>query len=236
MKNLTEEDKEFLKTYNADEYKHPSVTVDMLIFTVVDGTLCLMLIERKNPPYKDCWALPGGFVNIDESIKTAALRELKEETNVNAIGYLEQLGAYGEVGRDPRTRVISIAYMALIPSVNITREMRGGDDAKVARLFNINNIFEMNLAFDHAQIIKDGIQALKDRLLYTDIAFNLVGSEFTILDLQKVHEAILGHEIHKGNFRRSFEKNYLTTGKAEETGNYSRKYQRPAKLYRLRGK
>lgn len=232
---LSNEDKEFLKTYNADKYKHPSVTVDMLIFTVVDGTLCLMLIERKNSPYKNCWALPGGFVNIDESIKTAALRELKEETNVNAIGYLEQLGAYGEVERDPRTRVISIAYIALIPATHITKEMRGGDDAKVARLFNINNIFEMALAFDHAQIIKDGIQALKNRLLYTDIAFNLVGTEFTLFDLQKVHEAILGKELNKGNFRRVFIRDYVNTGKAEYTGNVSNKYQRPAKLYRLRG-
>ena len=232
---LSNEDKEFLKTYNADKYKHPSVTVDMLIFTVVDGTLCLMLIERKNSPYKNCWALPGGFVNIDESIKTAALRELKEETNVNAIGYLEQLGAYGEVERDPRTRVISIAYIALIPSKNITKEMRGGDDAKVARLFNINNIFEMALAFDHAQIIKDGMQALKNRLLYTDIAFNLVEKEFTLFDLQKVYEAILGKELNKGNFRRTFIRNYVNTGKAEYTGNVSNKYQRPAKLYRLKG-
>ena len=106
---LSKEDKEFLKTYKADDYEHPSVTVDMLIFTVIED-LSIMLIKRKNPPYKDKWAIPGGFVNIDESGDTAAKRELKEETGVDC--YLEQFKVFGEVNRDPRTRVISVAHLA----------------------------------------------------------------------------------------------------------------------------
>ena len=232
---LSNEDKEFLKTYNADEYKHPSVTVDMLIFSVHEGKLQLMLIKRKNPPYKDCWAIPGGFVEIDESVDNAALRELKEETNVE--GKLIQFGVFGEVNRDPRTRVISIGYLALVQYKDLCK-MQAGDDAKAVNLFTVslNEKLEfntaLNLAFDHEDIIREGINELRKKLKYSDIAFHLLNkNSFTLFELQKVYEAITGKQYINSNFRRFVFNNYIL----EETGKYSRAHQRPAKLYRLVG-
>lgn len=228
---LGKEDEQFLKTYNADKYEHPSVTVDMLIFTVEDNKLKLMLIKRKNSPYKDHWAIPGGFVNIDESVKTAAERELQEETNMSA--FLEEFGVFGEVNRDPRTRVISIGYLALIPNWQFSK-MYAGDDAKEVEIFEVtyNNKLQFNksieLAFDHDYIIRTGIEKLREKLQYTDIAFKLLGEEFTLFDLQKVYEAILGYPLSKSNFRRSIRSKF----KLVDTGKVSKKYQRPAKIYR----
>ena len=219
---LSKEDKEFLKTYKADDYEHPSVTVDMLIFTVIED-LSIMLIKRKNPPYKDNWAIPGGFVNIDESVDTAAKRELKEETGIDC--YLEQFKVFGEVDRDPRTRVISVAHLALTPFTNLCK-YKAGDDAKEVQFFDIDMLPE--LAFDHKQIIEEGLKALKEKLEYTDIAFNLLPEEFTISDIQDVYEMILRKELDKSNFRRMIKSKF----KLEETGKVQRKYQRPAKLYR----
>lgn len=237
---LSEEDKTFLKTYNADEYEHPSVTVDMLIFTITDkGQLQLMLIQRKNPPYKDCWAIPGGFVNIDESVKTAAIRELQEETNVTQYN-LHQFGVYGEVNRDPRTRVISIAYIAMVNHIELGNTMLHGDDAKAVKLYDISykdnqllfNNKELDLAFDHDKIIKDGLEYLRKTINYTDIVLDFLSYKFTLFDAQKVYEIILGKSLNKGNFRRSFINNFVKTGKVEELEEYSHRYQRPAKLYR----
>ena len=251
VNKLSQEDKEFLKTYNAGDYERPSVTVDMLLFTVEEGKLKLMLIKRKNPPYKDKWAIPGGFVNIDESILTAAKRELNEETGMYA--YLKQFETFGEVNRDPRTRVISVGYLALVRPENFTYEMHAGDDAKEVGLFDIklssvSKVFEylynerigklnvLDLAFDHAFIIQQGIRNLQSQLRHNTslIAFELVNQEFTIYELQKVYEAVLGESFIKPNFRRSFERDYVKTGIVEFTGNYSNKYPRPAKLYRLK--
>lgn len=228
---LSEEDKNFLKTYNADEYEHPSVTVDMLIFTVEDGQLKLMLIKRKNPPYKDCWAIPGGFVNIDEDVRTAAERELEEETHMHA--YLEQFGVFGAVKRDPRTRVISIGYLALTPYYNFCK-MYAGDDAKEVKVYEVSLKDKLtfnediDLAFDHEEIITMGIKRLRERLQYSDIAFNLVSEKFTLSDLQEVYEAILEEPLHKSNFRRKIKQQFNLVA----TGEVSKKYQRPAKFYR----
>lgn len=142
---LTEE--EFLASYNADKYKKPSITVDMLIFTIKnkfkdnyrklpEKELQILMVKRADHPYIEQWALPGGFVNFDESIEAAAKRELAEETNIDNV-YLEQLYTWGDVGRDPRTRVISVSYMALVDSDNI--DVKAGDDAKDAKWFSINS-------------------------------------------------------------------------------------------------
>ena len=225
---LSKEDENFLKTYNANDYEHPSVTVDMLIFTIEENKLKLMLIKRKKPPYKDHWAIPGGFVNIDESVTIAAKRELKEETNVDAGGYLYQFSVYGEVNRDPRTRVISIAYLALIPETTLTYQgICAGDDAKEVQFFDIDNLPEQ-LAFDHATIIKDGLNCLRERSKYSDIAFNLLPCEFTMHEIQKVYEAILGYTLDNSNFRRTIR----TKFNLEDTGKKKHVYQRPAKIYR----
>lgn len=240
---LSTDDKQFLKTYNADEFEHPSVTADILIFTLNDkNNLQLLLIKRKKPPYKNCWAIPGGFLEIPkkETLFETARRELKEETGVDTYSLFE-LGSYSAVNRDPRTRVISIAYLALLNGQAAWGTLQAGDDAKEAVYYEVVyqngqllfNGEELDLAFDHAQIIRDGIKSLRERLTYTDIAFSMVNEEFTLFDLQKVYEAILGIKLNKSNFRRSFMNRYMKTGRAEETGKFSKKYQHPAKLYRL---
>lgn len=250
VNKLSQEDEDFLKTYKASDYERPSVTVDMLVFTVYEGKLQLMLIKRKNPPYKDKWAIPGGFLNMDESLMQAALRELKEETNMTA--YLQQFETFGEVNRDPRTRVISVGYLALVHPETFW-EMCAGDDAKETGLFDVklssvSKVFDclsnerkgtlntLDLAFDHAYIIRQGIRNLQTQLRHNTslIAFKLVNQEFTIYDLQKVYEAVLGEKVTKPNFRRSFERDYVKTGVVEFTGKYSNKYPHPAKLYRLK--
>ena len=220
-----DEEKEFLKNYNADDYQHPSVTVDMLIFTVIEDKLKLMLIKRKNPPYKNKWAIPGGFVEINESVDSAAMRELAEETGIT-FTFMEQFGVFGEVDRDPRTRVISIAYLALVPS-ECLKEMKAGDDAKEVELFDIKELPE--LAFDHYAIIMTGWNRLREKLEYTKIAFELLPEEFTIQDIQKVYESILGYSLDKANFRRMIKSKF----ELEDTGKVRKVYQRPSKIWRL---
>lgn len=209
---------EFLEHYQPRDYERPSVTVDTLIFTIVKNKstgskLELLLIKRKNHPYINHWAIPGGFVNIDESIDQAAERELKEETGLSDI-YLEQLYTWGAVNRDPRMRVISVSYMALIPKEKLLPH--AGDDAGAVQWFKVayqNNslsliaddgtcVNESNLAFDHANIIKLAIKRMRNKIDYTSLAFNLLPEKFTLGELQLVFEAILGMKLHKSNFRR----------------------------------
>ena len=246
---LTKEDKQFLLTYKVSDYERPSITVDMLIFTVIENTLKLLLIKRKNPPYKDGWALPGGFLDLTkkENLDEAARRELKEETNVDN-GYLEQFGVFSNVDRDPRTRVVSVGYLALVPFDEFINSIEAGDDAKDAKLFDIilkepmkpfiktfHNIStgqyltEENIAFDHLEIIEKGLDALQKQLIYntSDIAFKLVNKEFTLDEIQKVYETILNKKLSSSNFRKQLIKRFNLF----PTGEFKRKYQRPARLY-----
>ena len=236
---LTE--KEFLEQYNPGHYERPSVTVDMLLFGISRDLKCLkvLLIKRNNHPYIDCYALPGGFVNITESAYTAACRELEEETGLKDI-YMEQLYTMSQPDRDPRMRVIDIAYMTLIPIDGI--KPQAGDDASEALWFDITfndeivtfankeknitikyslkeKIFKNGcisvksyipelisyeaLAFDHAQIIIEGLMRLRNKTQYSDVAFNLMPKEFTLPDLQRVYEIILGKQLYKTSFKRS---------------------------------
>lgn len=239
--NLSEKDKEFLKDYDASKYDRPSVTTDVLIFTTdIKGKLELLLIKRKHSPYQGCWAIPGGFVNMDESLEEGARRELKEETSVEGV-HMEQLYTFGDVGRDPRTRVISVAYMALVPKNMITVE--AGDDAADAKWYGVSLqdgklefSEDISLAFDHEKIITLALERLKGKLNYTTIAFNLLGdiNRFSIYELQKVHEAILGKKLNAANFRRSFILNFLNKGYVEETGEICTEYNhRASKYYRI---
>ena len=136
------------------KYPHPAVTADCIVYSREGNKLSILLIKRKNPPYKDCWAFPGGFVNIDESAEEAAVRELKEETGLE-ISNIEQLKAYSNPDRDPRERVITIAFIA----ESLNREVKGGDDAKEAKWFPIDNL--PPLAFDHELILKDALNKIK---------------------------------------------------------------------------
>lgn len=288
LKNkLGQSEEEFLSEYDAGQYDRPSVTVDMLVFTVMnelkksyrrlpEKALKILMVKRGNHPCIGCWALPGGFVNMNEDLDQAALRELKEETNIEDI-YMEQLYTWGAVGRDPRTRIIGCSYMSLADGSKL--DIRAGDDAEAAAWFkvkacvveqkksvsgkgySVQNLMELvlknenteltatvkvnkifdgktvrverellesgGIAFDHAKIIEYAVERLRNKIEYTDVAFNLMPEKFTLTELQQVYEVILGKELLKANFRRKIADMVL------ETGEYTRDAgHRPSKLFR----
>ena len=181
---------------NIFNYPHPFVTVDVLILTVVDNDLRILLVKRKDEPFKNYWSIPGGFVQIDESLDEAAVRALQEKTGVKDV-YLEQLYSFGDINRDPRAMVLTVSYFALTPSnkVGFSRVEDVG-----AAWFSVKSL--PVLAFDHKKIIKYGIERLKAKIGYSNIAFGLLPSKFRLSELQKVYEVILGHQIDKRNFRK----------------------------------
>ncbi len=206
-------------------YPHPAVTVDIVIFTIRDGQLKLLLIRRAGEPYRGKWALPGGFVEMDEDLEQAARRELEEETGVSGV-YLEQLYTFGKPGRDPRERVITITYYALIPSEKI--RLRAASDAEAVGWFGMDELPQ--LAFDHDEIFAMAYQRLAAKLSYSTIAFQFLGEEFTLSELQSVYEIIQREPIDKRNFRKWV----LALEQIEETGGERREgAHRPAKLYRV---
>ena len=208
------------------DHPHPAVTVDIVVFTIDDDELKVLLIRRRDEPFAGMWALPGGFVRIDESLRRAAWRELKEETAVHA-GYLEQLYAFGRPDRDPRERVITVAYYALIPSDRL--EVQAASDAEAARLFSVKALPE--LAFDHAAILARARRHLKRKIEDPLVALQLVPQTFTLSELQRVYELILDRTLDKRNFR----KQVRAQGDIEETGEKKRAGpHRPAKLYRVK--
>lgn len=274
---------EFLKAYKPGNYERPSLTVDMLLFTVMDKfnenkkkvpskELKIMLVKRKEHPFIGQWAIPGGFVDIDESVEEAVYRELKEETNIDNV-YLEQLYLFGDVNRDPRMRVVSSSYMALVSHKNLVPV--AGDDAEDVMWFTvkidekvddgyllilegednetilsykIKTIFEdkgilkekrniieplyddldTQIAFDHIKAINMALERLKNKIEYTPIAFTLVDEYFTLTELQKVYEVILGRELRKSNFRKKISSMVIETNKQCNDGGY-----RPPKLYKF---
>ena len=210
------------------EYPHPAVTTDIVIFTIRDQKLQLLLIKRREQPFQGQWALPGGFVQMEETLDTCALRELEEETGVSGV-FLEQLYTFGEVNRDPRERVISVAYYALIPSDKV--ELRAATDADAVGWFEMNEI--PSLAFDHAEIVTAAHERLVAKLDYSTIAFQFMPKEFTLTELQNVYELILREKIDKRNFRKSI----LALDVLKETGKKkSEAAHRPAMLYRLKNR
>jgi 8-oxo-dGTP diphosphatase len=221
-------DKNPSQTYDISKYDKPSVTVDVIIFTIQDTQLHILLIRRKVWPFENDWALPGGFVKMKESLEEAAKRELLEEAGIENV-YLEQLYTFGEPARDPRTRVITVAYFALIPSPNLT--LTATTDASEAKWFSINDL--PNLAFDHGEIIKYSLERLKSKINYTTIAASLLPDSFTLTQLQKVYEVILGENLDKRNFRKKI----LSLDLIEETKEINKgNPHRPAKLYRFKTK
>ena len=208
------------------EHPHPAVTTDIVIFTIRDARLKLLLIRRAAEPFKGSWALPGGFVNIDEDLEAAARRELAEETGV-AGAYLEQLHTFGAPDRDPRERVITVAYYALIPSDAL--EIRAATDAEAVGWFAMDEL--PGLAFDHAEIVAMAQERLRAKLDYSTIAFQFIPARFSLSELQRVYEIILGAEIDKRNFRKWV----LALEQVEETGEQRRDgAHRPAMLYRVK--
>ena len=212
------------------EYPRPAVAVDMILFGFQHGHLTVLLIRRRNDPYKGRWALPGGFVGEDEDLYDAARRELKEETNVSNV-YLEQLYTFGQPGHDPRTRVISVAYFALLSTGELAQQhVTGADDAGEARWWNIYQL--PDLAFDHQRILDYALQRLRWKLEWTALGFLLLPDEFTLSELQRVYETVLNEQLDKRNFRRKI----LSAEVLEESGNVHAGDHRPAKLYRFTSK
>lgn len=211
--------------YDASKYERPSVTVDVVMMSLRQRDLQVLLIKRRSWPYEGMWAIPGGFVNINESLVDAAKRELQEETGVQDV-YLEQLYTFGDPGRDPRTRVITVVYFALLDSARL--QVRAADDAVDVGWFSVYHLPE--LAFDHANILDYALNRLRGKLEYTTIAFNLLPEQFTLRELQRVYEIILHKKLDKRNFRKKI----LSTGILEDTG--AKKMEgthRPARLYRF---
>ncbi len=208
------------------DYPRPAVTVDVVAFTVREERLHVLLIQRQRAPFAGAWALPGGFVGMEEPLEAAAARELAEETGVQG-AYLEQLYTYGDPDRDPRGRVITVAYFALIPADAPVRA-EGGDDAAQARWFPMNDL--PPLAFDHAEIIAYALRRLRYKLEYTAVGFQLLPETFTLTELQRVYEIILGEKLDKRNFRRRI----LRAGVIEPTPHFRGGEGRPARLYRYR--
>lgn len=276
-KGLTEA--EFLAGYEPGRYERPALAVDMLLFTIADDELKLLLIRRRDHPYMGCWALPGGFVGIHESVEEAMYRELKEETNVDRV-YMEQLYTWGDVDRDPRMRVISVSYIALSPNTAI--RPRAGDDAQEVAWFTVkkqplldydgqglkneayllsltsadrsvkiayivteirkkNGVLNMvetqmerfpgtteQLAFDHQKAVNLALERLKNKVNYTPVAFNLMPEEFTLGQLQKVYEILLGKPLYKANFRKKVMPMVQETEKKTENVKH-----RPSQFYRF---
>jgi 8-oxo-dGTP diphosphatase len=204
----------------------PAVTVDIVVFRLHEDVLKVLLIQRAFPPHKGKWALPGGFVNISETLEEAALREMEEETGVQDV-YLEQLYTFGDPKRDPRGRVITVAYYALI-SKDV--EVQAGEEATHAEWHPVFKVPE--LAFDHDKILKYAVQRLRYKLEYSSVGFELLPDEFTLSELQKAYEIVLAEKLDKRNFRsRILESGVLVETKRSQPAPGQG---RPARLYRYR--
>ena len=207
------------------EYPRPALTVDCVVFGMDDEDLKVMLIQRDLPPFEGEWALPGGFVHVDETIDEAARRELEEETGLEKV-FLEQLYTFGGVDRDPRERVVSVAYYALVNLID--HRVQAATDAREAAWFTANDV--PSLAFDHADILAVALERLRGKLAYKPIGFELLPKKFTLSRLQRLYEVVLDCELDKRNFR----KKVLATGLLVETNDVQKDVaHRAARLYRF---
>lgn len=215
--------------FNMDKkYDKPSVAVDIVIFTIHEKKIKVLLVKRGIEPFKDSWALPGGFVNkkTDDSLEDTAIRELKEETGAD-VQYIEQLATFGNSKRDPRDWTISVTYFALMPYEQI--KLESGSDASEAKWWTVQtNTVKTKLAFDHKNILKIAIERLRSKAEYTSLAGHLLGEEFTLPKLQETIEILLDSKIDKTAFRRNLSKFEIV----EDTGRHEPiEKHRPAKLY-----
>jgi 8-oxo-dGTP diphosphatase len=200
------------------------VTVDIVIFTLREGSLQVLLVKRGVPPFEGQYAIPGGFIRGDESLEEAALRELHEETGVRNV-FLEQLYTFGDPKRDPRGRVITVAYYALIGSDKLS--LVAGADAAEAQWFPASSV--PPLAFDHKSILDYALERLRNKLEYTTVGFQLLPEKFTLGELQAVYEAILGRPLDKRNFRRKL----ALLGILKPLREWQRTGRKPARLFRF---
>lgn len=242
----------FAEKYDASKYTGIFATADIVVFTLdADYNLCLLLIQRKDTDNYEAgiWALPGGFIETNESSYDAAVRELQEETGITNI-HIEQFGTFDDPKRDLRSRIISIAHMAFVPMEKLG-EIKGSDDAQAANLFAIRNtkdnelflinenkqfyITESDLGFDHKQIIKTALKRLSDRFAYTKDIFEFVKDKnaFTATELKKIWGSVTDETIDSGNFRRDVIQKYLDKHVIEDTGKKTAEFsKRPATIYK----
>lgn len=206
------------------DYPRPALTVDCVVFGFeASSALKVLLIRRKLPPYRGKWSLPGGFVQVTESVDDAAIRELQEETGVADV-FLEQLYTFGSVKRDPRERVVSVAYYALISLQE--HPLQAATDASDARWFELSEL--PNVGFDHREILECAIARLRSKIRYEPIGFELLPERFTLSQLQRLYEQILDRELDKRNFRKKLLKMSLLVDTGQKEINVAH---RAAKLY-----
>jgi 8-oxo-dGTP diphosphatase len=228
---------QFLAAYRPEDFPRPSVTVDLVIFTVKDGALRTLLVERGQHPFKGMPALPGGFLRVGatakdqgEDLEAAARRELEEEAGLSDPSiYLHEIGAFGKPGRDPRMRVISVAFVALVRPDMVERTRPGGDAAG-ARFVEISRVGK--LAFDHADILARARAFVRREIESSGIAFELSPETFTVQDLRATYEVILGETLDPGNFRKRFLR-MLEDGVIIETDEKRKTPSKPARIYRF---
>lgn len=241
--SLQREEARFLSAYDPNQYPRPSVAVDVVLLTVDDGQLKTLLVRRNEHPELGKWALPGGFVRMEESLDAAASRVLADKAGVTRI-FLEQLYSFGEPDRDPRMRVIAVAYFALVEASRLVSAVRGRDGVVLATLRvpwkgERGGPVEardaagdlLPLAFDHAQILGTAVKRLRGKLNYVPIGFELLPPQFTLRQLQEIYDTILGRSHNKDSFRRRMLASgfIVATGRREESVGH-----RPAELYRFK--
>ncbi len=224
----------YLDGYKPDDFDRPSVAVDVALLTVADNAMQVLVVRREEHPHKGRWALPGGFVHIDESLDVAAHRVLTEKADLRDV-FIEQLYTFGEVRRDPRMRIISVAYYALVPASRLTtvasptRRLARASMGPGATVGLHIDDRPVRAAFDHAGIVETAVMRLRGKLDYAPVGFELLADEFTLLDVQRIHEAVLDRPVNKDSFRRRM----LATGDIVPTGARQENVgHRPAALFR----
>ena len=231
MKTHTGPDEQTPPGYDPSKFPAFAVTVDVVILTMSDGELHVLLVRRGQAPFEGMWAIPGGFKHPTETLDEAATRELSEETSVQAASLLTQFGSYGDPGRDPRMNVVTVAYLAVLRDVG---KVVAGTDAAHAALVPVPDALDgrLELAFDHATILRDAVERVRVDIELRGIATAFVGSTFTLAELRAVYEAVWGVHLDGANFRRSIlaeEGWVIPTGRRARPGASGGK---PAELYR----
>jgi 8-oxo-dGTP diphosphatase len=216
------------RAYDPARFTPFAVTVDLVVLTVRGDRLVVLLVDRGVEPFAGRLALPGGFVQPDEGLLAAAQRELREETGLAGVGHLEQLGTYGDPGRDPRMRVVTVAHLVLAPDLPAPS---AGSDASAARWVPVDELPDAGLAFDHDRIVRDGVERARAKLEYSPLGAAFCPPEFTVAELRRIYETVWGTGLDPRNFHR---KVTGTPGFLAPTGaTTTRDGGRPAQLYRV---